>query len=151
MTSQEKKAIEIQGNSRTVFLAIAENRFDKCSVTGPARGASVGGLIKRGLINKTQDGYALTDAGKSLYSAMRPAKTETTEAKAGEPKAPKAKKAKEPKGPSFNERTAKYIRQIRAELGGAVEHLTDEAIAKKVWRFTPATVIERVKQPGFFG
>jgi hypothetical protein len=116
------KTTELQGNSRTIFLAIAENRFARCAVTGPARAAAVGALIKRGLILKQDDGYNLTEVGVGTFDALRPRKVE------GEPKA----RAEHPR---HNAKVQGYVSTIRSELGSTVAHLTDDAIADKVWRF----------------
>ena len=113
------KTIELQGNSRTIFLAIAEDRFARCAVTGPARAAAVGALKKRGLIGKENDVYKLTWDGADLYKSLRP-----NQAKGSKPRAER---------PRHNAKVQGYVSTIRSELG--LSHLTDDAIAEKVWRF----------------
>jgi hypothetical protein len=132
------KTTELQGNSRTIFLAIAEDRFARCAVTGPARAAAVGALLKRGLILKQGDGYNLTEAGVGTFEQLRPRKVEgDTKARAERPR--------------HNAKVHGYVCAIRADLGDIVANVSDDAIAEKVWRFGTVEKAITVARSTFHG
>ena len=156
MMSFEPDTAEVQGNARTLFKAIAQNRFDTCRVAGPARAGAMGSLFRRHLIEKGDDGaYTLTEAGQKLWAAMNPpakAPAETPAVEANEatiapvcaPTETSDEAAKSKRGPTFNARTVEYVRVARETFGCALGHLSDADIARHVWR--PATVEKAIEK-----
>jgi hypothetical protein len=145
MQNDHPDSIEVQGNSRTLFKAIAQDRFATCSVSGPARAAAVYALLRRRLISKSDEGvYSLTEAGQKLYDAMSAPKVDAPEATTapseatGEMSTVKTPKPKKRKGPAFNKRTIGYVKAAREAFGETLARFSDEDIARVAWR--PATV-----------
>jgi hypothetical protein len=122
--------IELKGNTKAVFVAIAMGAFATCQVMGPARAASVGALKKQQLVSGEAGTYSLTDVGKALYATM----TMTT--KSAEKK------------PAISERSAGYIAEARKKFGSQLDGVDDLTLVSRaqLWRITkPDAALAKVQ------
>src|ERR1700738_2478738 len=91
----------LQASTRTLFLAIATGSFETCKVTGPNRGAAIGALKRKELIDG-QAPHKPPPPGKNLYAEMAPA--ESKPAKCAKSSLPAHR---------HNERTMGYVAAVR--------------------------------------
>lgn len=121
----------LEGNTKTVFLAIAAGTFATCAVKGPARAASVGALKKMALVAGQAGGYALTAAGRSLYADMQPLDGTATGERA-----------------KISNRSAGYVALARKKFGSQIEDMPDLTLVSQaqLWRITkPEAALAKVQ------
>ena len=134
--------LTLKPDSRTVLKAIANGKLLTCSVVRGARGAAITALKKFGLIEQTETGWQLTEAGRQY--ALDHFAPKATKA-AGEPKAEKA--PKEPKVKPIHPKIAGFISAARTELGSAISHVDDRTLSAAIYHFELAEkAVQRVEE-----